>query len=400
MEKQIENILSQVAEIVQQEKEQKEFTGNNFNIFDILGLNASETKHSTFLAELLNPKGRHGFGDSFLRAFIKSVDCLKDWDFNVCDAEVKTEYDIGPINQKYTQGGKIDVLIKSQEKAIIIENKIYADDQPSQLIRYNNFAKKTFKSTDNYRLIYLTLDGREASYGSTGYQLKVDDDYYAIGYSSEILEWLKVSESESSRNVMVCSSITQYIKTIEDLINQNMLPENSDRIVEIMSHPENVEAVLAIRNHINEWENKIVEKYLIPQLQEWAQSNNLKFKIDGLIGSKQKNQGCGMCFYKEKWSTAVWIYTEHKKEWKDFFIGISSIDENKSMKGYTNRYQLFNGYNNANIWWPYGWKYLDEYKTWYPETMIDIAEGKVAAYIIKEVKEVLNTIDQLGVEMP
>lgn len=77
-----------------------------------------------------------------------------------------------------------------------------------QLIRYKHFAEKTYKSEANYRLIYLTLDGREALFDSTRDQLKVDKDYYAIGYSSEILEWLKVCESESSQNIMIGSAIT------------------------------------------------------------------------------------------------------------------------------------------------------------------------------------------------
>lgn len=172
-----------------------------------------------------------------------------------------------------------------------------------------------------------------------------------------------------------------------------MLPENSDRIVEIMSHPENVEAVLAIQSHINEWEYKIVEKYLIPQLQKWAKDNNLQFKEEGLLYG-QKYAGC--YFYKEEWERSViWIQAD-KKGWRDFYIGISSKD-GKSLKGYTNKYQIF---EKTDIWWPYGWKYLDEYRTWYTETMIDIVEGKVVEYIIERVKEVLNTIDQLGVEMP
>lgn len=126
MEKQIENILSQVAEIVRQDREQraeKEKSGKCFNLFDALGLKRSEKVHSAFIAELLNPNGQHGFGDTFLRAFIKSVDCLRDWNFNVCNAKVKTEHYIGPINLKYTQGGIVDILIQSQDKAIIIENK-------------------------------------------------------------------------------------------------------------------------------------------------------------------------------------------------------------------------------------------------------------------------------------
>ena len=399
MEKQIENILSQVADIVQQDREQRaeqEKNGKGFNLFDALRLKESEKVHSAFIAELLNPNGQHGFGDKFLRAFIKSVDCLNDWGFSADSAKIKTEHHIDPINKNHTQGGVIDILIQSQEKAIIIENKIYAPDQPKQLIRYRNYAQKLVKSKDNYRLIYLKLDGSEASYDSTKNQLYANKDYYTIGYSSEILEWLKVCESESSQNIMVGSAITQYIKTIKDLINQNMLPENSDKIIDIMSRPENISVVLAIQNHIGGWQYKIVEEYLISKLQEWSENNNLQFEEENLLSNPRKF-GNGFYFYRKEWTkSAIWIYTDSKK-WKDFYIDISSTD-GRILRGLCGKHKLFDGEVNKNS--PYGREYLDKYRDWTNETMVDIAEGKVAEYIIDRVKEILEKIDQLGVEMP
>jgi len=39
-------------------------TGENFNIFTVMGMQSNEVKtHSAIIGELLNPKGSHGLGE-------------------------------------------------------------------------------------------------------------------------------------------------------------------------------------------------------------------------------------------------------------------------------------------------------------------------------------------------
>lgn len=397
MEKQIASILSQVAEIVQLDKKQKERRGTPFNIFQLLNLTEKETKHSAFIAELLNPKGSHGLGDTFLRAFIDTLDCLKEWDFDPSAAYVQTEKRVGYLNKSCTQGGNIDIWVKSHDKAIIIENKINATDRENQLFRYRNYAEKQFSKNklSDYRLIYLTLYGDEASDNSTFGKLKEGEDYHAISYSSEILEWLKTCATKTFHDTAVSNAIAQYTDTVKKLTHQDMSAENIDKMVEIMARPENVEAVTLIGKHIGDWEYKIVEKYLISKLQEWANHNNLQFAEEILLNPGKKRNG--FYFYRKEWTnSAIWIYTESKK-WKDFYIYISSIN-GKSLRGLYDKPKLFR--NKGNMYSPYGWEFLDKYRNWTYETMVDIAEGKVAEYIIERVKGVLEKIDEIGIEMP
>jgi len=392
MEKRIENLLFQVAEIVRQDKWEKEQDGDNFNIFDILNLSADEKKHSAFIAELLNPQGSHNFGDTFLQAFIDTIDCLKDWGFNTARAKIQLELPIGCINNRCTEGGFIDIWIESQDRAIIIENKIYACDQKKQLLRYRNYAEKLvkLKKLSDYRLIYLTLDNREASDYSTDKQLEAGKNYFIIGYPFEILKWLECCAAKSSGNLMVSSAITQYVNLIKNLTHQDMLPENSNRIIDIMTHHENVAAILTIENHLEEWRNQIIERYLIPQLKKWAELNDWKFK--------EENQGgYGFYFYKEEWKrSAIWIWTDRKRTWKDFYITISSTD-GKSLKGLCGQHQIFA--EKRDIWDPYGWEFLDKYSDW-TNIMEDMVNGKVTNYIIEKVTFVLDEIKRLKLPMP
>ncbi|MBO4581022.1 MAG: PD-(D/E)XK nuclease family protein [Bacteroidales bacterium] len=128
-----------------QRKEEARRRGEKYNIFSVLGLETNEVRtHSAFLASLLNPNGNHGVGNAFLDAFVNAMHYEK-LQLNTMESSVNVEYDTG--------NGRIDILISdNNKKAIIIENKIYAGDQPEQLKRYYNYAKSEF--TNDFRLLY------------------------------------------------------------------------------------------------------------------------------------------------------------------------------------------------------------------------------------------------------
>ena len=217
---QINELLKQVHDFnlkTQAEKNAQRKRGELFNVFNILNLSTNETRtHSAFLAELLRPDGSHGMQDTFLKLFLESVTSLQDFDFKTEKAKVAVEYSVGLINEDATEGGRLDILITSENKAIIIENKIYAEDQKNQLVRYDNFAKR-YKE---HKLLYLTLFGSDASGYSTGNQ---DDlDYTSIGYNDEILKWLDLCVKESVRRPKVRETIEQYIHLIKQLTYQDM----------------------------------------------------------------------------------------------------------------------------------------------------------------------------------
>jgi hypothetical protein len=71
----IENLLYQITAIRKQYDKMAELTGENFNVFKVLGLTTNEVRtHSAFIAELLNPKGSHGQKDVFLKLFLEVLD--------------------------------------------------------------------------------------------------------------------------------------------------------------------------------------------------------------------------------------------------------------------------------------------------------------------------------------
>ena len=157
----IKTLLQKVQHLIALDKQRKEEArkrGEKYNIFSVLGIETSEVRtHSAFLASLLNPNGNHGVGNAFLDAFVSEMN-LGGLQLDTTNAQVNVEH--------VTSDGRIDILIfDNNKKAIIIENKIYAGDQPEQLKRYDDYAKQQF--TNGYRLLYLTLDGHKPSEGST-----------------------------------------------------------------------------------------------------------------------------------------------------------------------------------------------------------------------------------------
>lgn len=397
MEK-LQTILRQISRIVLQDtqhQEEQRLRGELFNVFEVLHLDTKETRtHSAFIAALLDPKGSHGVKDKFLSAFINTIDCLKKLDFNTKDAQVKVEFHTGFKNENETEGGKIDILISSHNQAIIIENKIYADDQPTQLLRYKNYAKRF---SNGHCLLYLTLWGDEASAKSTKNKLNIQEDYFAIGYNNEIIKWLDACIVECIRFPLVRETIFQYQHLLKTLTYQNMDSKFREQILDIMVKPENVETFAVIASLFSEWQEYIIKNYLIKQLRESAPKLKLLFDEDLLNedGSLNREKYVGMWFYRKNWENASIRIEADCSNWRKFYIGICNRKDDSL--NVTQKQIFSRGPNNS---WPYGWQYLDKYSCWTDDIMDDIVKGKVTEYIIDKVRFVLDEIKKQKLPMP
>ncbi len=214
-------------------------TGGHFNLFQILGIGHYEVRtHSPILAELLNPRGRHGQGDVFLNLFLTKLDIDKTA-FDPARTRVEPERYIGPKTE--TTGGQIDIVVEDGiRRRILIENKIYAGDQENQLLRYHNYDR-------NADLIYLTRFGSEASAYSAG---SLDrDSYRTVSYEKEIRDWLMDCRKEAACLPGIREMLSQYIALIEELTHQSTTKEmNAELIQHIIETPENLKAFFALRD--------------------------------------------------------------------------------------------------------------------------------------------------------
>ena len=232
---QLSDFIGLFKDYKQQQQNQKMRGLNDFNLFTVLLKTGDEVRlHSRFLQFLLDPKGQHYQGDLFLRLFLNACD-LSDSDF--------------PLDTKncsvYNEHQNIDLYISDGNRHIIIENKIWAGDQPGQIKRYIDIIKKTNQRIDfnDLVVIYLSLDRKQPSDYSLyndqhkkqdgfcvedGYLIAVKDGnktdekyrFRSIYYKKQIKRWLERSHQEIANITNLSVGIIQYQDVIDMLYNQ------------------------------------------------------------------------------------------------------------------------------------------------------------------------------------
>lgn len=399
MEK-IKELLNQISKIVVEEKTQQEERrkrGENFNIFKVLGLSSSEVRlHSAFLAELLNPNGDHGLEDKFLKAFIEIVIGKKaNLDFDTKSAKTYVEYDIGAISEDYKEGGRIDILLRDKNgKTIIIENKIYAGDQPWQMYRYNRYAEKNC-STGNYILLYLTLDGHQPNEESTG--KKPNFSFSCISYKNEIQSWLKKCIEIAALHPAIRETISQYVLNFAQTLNIMNESDNKE-ILNLLVDESNIEATLSIYVLASDIGITIRKNFIEKRLSKLAEKYNMELSYDKvfpLLPSGEKKTYNGIRFKLSPYSN---IYFKIEQWSNEVYYGIVVDNIDDKCKIIEGQFEDWN--NGISVTWPYGTKvFPDNLKYWdIKESLLDMVKGnKIIDIIDFELQRVLDNhlIDNL-----
>ena len=381
MEK-LQRLLDEVRLILKKtevEKKEADRRGENFNIFNVLGLTSDETRtHSAFIAELLDPNGSHGLGNQFLQSFVDTIDCLKSWNFDTKSAKVHKELSIGGKNEDCSEGGRIDIAVESNGKAIIIENKIYAGDQEKQLVRYYNYGTKNY--SNGIRLLYLTLNGDDASEYSHE-KLVVNEDYYAIAYNHEISDWLQRCIEFSARHPLVRETLIQYQNLINQLTMNNMDKNSQEELLKLMSDPKNIDSICSILNLEAKWREQIFNSYVLTPLKE-------KFKE---LDIELKNRGVNI--KRSDWKQYIRLDCGNTLG-KNASIGITTNIAGPKMK---QKIDSFSGPGShaPSDWWPYGWSELDG-KYWETPQMVN---GNLAEYLYRKILSILEEIKEQQLPM-
>lgn len=308
-----EQFLSQINSIQKHYDEIAHIKGENFNIFNVLGMRSNETKlHSALLADLLNPKGSHGFETAFLKHFIDLIsnepsiaEHFKNEPFDTKSACVKIEVNAGEVDKDYTEGGRIDIVISNQLKqGIIIENKIYAIDQRNQLVRYKKYGDNNFKG--GYILFYLNLDAAIPHINSSGDLIK-NKDFHIISYNPTIIAWLEIIRKEASDHAILRETLKQYSILLNQLTNQSQNKAMENELLEVMKR--NLEASFLISGSIDRLKNKILLDFA-DKLILHIESNNKEYSIR--ISKPEENLGQDRTFIvlenENKWRFELAVY--------------------------------------------------------------------------------------------
>ena len=383
----IQRFFQEVASICalgQAQQEERNRKGENYNLFSILSIERYELKHSALIANLLDPKGSHGCGDAFLRAFFEIALKGTAYPFEKCTLPHSyTEHYTGPIAGD--TGGRIDILVKSSHYGLIIENKIYAGDQDKQLTRYDNYGRETF-GADGYLLVYLTLYGCDASKESTATKSAEEVGYLRLSYAKDILLWLKECVRLADNKPLVRESLNQYIRTIKQLTYQDMNQEDIQKIIDLaVDHPEVVATLSSKRDAIAQG---IREKYIFDKLKEYADQKGWLYDDSESSYNEEEPK---IRFRKEGWDGSIIISadSEDKKSnygwWMNLWIGIDS-----KVTGAKKLACL----EKQSPEYPMGWEYLTT-PNWYSAENFPAMKTSVAQEIINKLDEI---IEELGIK--
>lgn len=152
------------------------------NIFDALGMERQEVKHSAFIGWLLDPSKPNRLGNRFLAEFCRRLfvsDSVSTQRRNLnalsmggvhsfadlSDFINDTRLEVFREHVLVDSESRIDIYIesKSTKTAVVIENKVFTDNHDDQLYRYNEqldtYSKDRHNLIERRIFVYLTLLG-------------------------------------------------------------------------------------------------------------------------------------------------------------------------------------------------------------------------------------------------
>jgi len=405
MQENTTQLINQINEISCKYEEISKISGENFNIFRVIELTSEEVRlHSKFLAELLNPKGSHGQGNKFLNLFAQQFDIK-----NINSEQVKVYVEKYIGNKTDTTGGRIDILVEDDKKnTIIIENKIYADDQYKQLVRYHNYS--------NSNIFYLNLYGIEPIKESCG-DLVVDKDFKVISYKNDIIEWLENCQKESATLPLLREGISHYINLIKYLTGQSNNSKIEKEIRDLIaSTPQNIKTAIKIASSTEDakiklqwifWK-KLREKFELKgiQLLDENESKTVTWSKVESFYTKTRNRdkfyGLWTKIYEKNNITIHYgieiennIYFGFTVE-KNYNGGISDKPEFQEIRNALK--EINNEYISENKWW-LGWRYVNpklNFKDFNTEAIFNLADRENLEKIAIEIVEnSINDIESL-----
>jgi conserved domain protein len=363
----IKDLFSQLLPLYHAEQERlkkEKEEGKCFNVFSALDICSDEMRlHSRLLATLLNPEASHGLGNEFLKLFLIALGLPEDY-ITYCKEQI-VERPIGEVTE--TTGGRIDIILEDRGHAVIIENKIYAGDQPNQLLRYHNYGVKTF-GENNFKLVYLTLYGSDPSPYSLGGE---HFEFIKLSYAQDILKLLEDFVPTQPQKP-VHSTIEDYITIIKQLTDQDMDTEYQQSIINEAIDEKYIDVtseLLLLQKQIGD---KLIKDHIIEPLKD--------------LGFKERQDDNGALWRDLNESYAIVIKTDDRTYWREVWIGISPKN------GYeqpSKKLDCFTDEPTSN--YPYGWSWISDNanNNWHNPTQYPAIRNKeVLRWIEKKISEI------------
>ena len=308
----------------------------NFNIFDIITDKwKRENLHSEILKFLL--ENYEDFFNNFL-------DLIK--------IKNKKEYSTPEITN---EEAKIDILIKSENKAIIVENKInWAPDQNEQLARYYKKVKYEYKK-EVEKIIYIVpsenKNPNEQTFGKDEkIKKEINDRFIKItgfdGSENDLVSCLEKSRDKLKANLEKTKNnldsenfnklffINHYIEILKRTVAGDMSEVELNFFKEVMEKYKTDKDIFKKIKYIGEMYNGLT----------LTRINNL---INKFNGKNWANICCYIEFYSEKrgLNYGINIYTDdYQYSLLQLYSDENSQQDTEDIKAWLKKHKLFDGF--------------------------------------------------------
>ena len=213
-----------------------------FNLFNVLGIERSELSHSRVLAWLLNPRGSHGLGDSFLREFLYQVVSEGNPIFPA-DVQNWNLHKVEVVRERHN----IDILIIGEDEEFVcfIENKVDSWEHSEQLTRYYETVSKSYRTRKRLP-VFLTPTGARPSRDRDA------EKYVSLGYS-EIADLLR--DIQETRAATVDPKVPVFLEQYEQTLRRKIVdtPSEIDRLAfQVYSdHRDAINRIIETKSRMN-----------------------------------------------------------------------------------------------------------------------------------------------------
>lgn len=310
-----ENFLKAITNSLSNAKSQHNIkTFGQYNLFDVLDIGSNEVLICRFLADLLDPNGKHGCGILFLKAFLEKLSIVID---NVDKAilentRVETEYSIKADR-------RIDIVIYNKSFFIPIEVKIYAEEQKNQCYDY---YRDICDRHGDCKLIYLTRYGTFPSEYSTAGNQEVIEHIRCISFAADIRSILE-NCLESINNTTIKTAVEGFLDMIKNH-SDPLWKDIKDMFDKMYEDKEMFRAAVEFEKHLDSLKKRKIQIITDLMIKLETKINNSGwdyFHID--TENRREKIENQLCYYMNQ---AGSFYDNKKSSYPGFAYSIRKVD--------------------------------------------------------------------------
>lgn len=323
---------------------------NTFNIFKVLGITDKEVLICRLLGDLLDPKGSHGLKEKPLLLFLKQLRLESSFSID----EIEKAYVV--LEEVIDNDRRIDIVIYIGNSVIPVEAKIWAGDQDKQLYDYYQHFDKPRYTKQNFKIYYLTPNGRDPSEisisGSKKNQRLTPEQYQCLSFQKDVSDWIDSILVNNGIN-QVEIILKQFKEVIDDMCREDKILQDIKKVInlkdgqfETNSHMKALLYILTA-NKTNELWKMIRKEYLRKHLKfdkskyrlEEVSKDEPGYAIFSVKALSNKKNIARICVETNLYITAETLKEEYEKQ-SDWKKGDSYIWQYLNPNGSNKKFNL------------------------------------------------------------